>query len=130
MTTPEQKLIDESRRQWDGVDRRGHNRGLLFDMIAEVTDKIDKHIEDSAEWREMLAAKMKGDEHLMQQILGGFPNDDPRGHKEYHESVIAAAKARREFWIGLAKELAKYGLIGFVGWAFVALWAALLKGPK
>ena len=36
---------------------------------------------------------------------------------------------RAEFWEAMAREIGKWGLIGFLGWAAYALWNAFLQGP-
>lgn len=58
-----------------------------------------------------------------------FPDGDPDGHRRHHEAVIKAEKERAEFWKSMREALARYGLIGFGGWACYALWQAFLKGP-
>lgn len=59
-----------------------------------------------------------------------FPDGDPEGHRQHHEIVLEAAKKRLELWDMLKKETAKWGLLGFLGWAGYALWQAFLLGPK
>ncbi|MGB4817556.1 MAG: hypothetical protein WBP33_00455, partial [Saprospiraceae bacterium] len=59
-----------------------------------------------------------------------FPRGDPDAHRLHHELAIRKAEASASFWQTLATELAKYGLIGFIGWAGYALWKAFLAGPK
>lgn len=59
-----------------------------------------------------------------------FPDGDPEGHRVHHELVIQREEARAKFWSTMQTELAKWGLLGFAAWAFYALWAAILAGPK
>lgn len=59
-----------------------------------------------------------------------FPDGDPDGHRRHHEALIKQAEARAQFWEKMKLELFKYGLIGFLGWAAIALWQAFLRGPK
>lgn len=65
--------------------------------------------------------------------LEGFPLKDGKpdlvGHRDYHETLIEQAKARTAFWRKLTFELAKWGLLGFLGWAVFQLWVAFLHGP-
>lgn len=58
-----------------------------------------------------------------------FPEGDPHGHRRHHEAVIMKAEARAEFWKKLVFEISKYGLLGFIGWAAISLWKAVLVGP-
>ncbi len=58
-----------------------------------------------------------------------FPDGDPEGHRRHHELVIQREEERVKFWLTMRVELAKYGLVGFVGWAVYALWNAFLQGP-
>lgn len=89
---------------------------LLARSVASVTEEIHHN------------AKIAADRS--DAILRAFPADDPAGHRAYHDELIAAEKARKEFWQKLFFELAKWGLLGFAGWLIVAGWSALLKGPK
>lgn len=66
----------------------------------------------------------------LDNILAGFPKEDPVGHRLYHEEVIESIRARKDFWRKLTFELTKWGLIGFVAWAALSLWTDFLKGPK
>ena len=52
------------------------------------------------------------------QLIQAFPAGGYAGLRLYHEELIATMKARREFWQKLTFELAKFGLVGFIGWAF------------
>jgi hypothetical protein len=58
-----------------------------------------------------------------------FPNGDAEGHRRFHEASIRAAEDRAKFWNTMRSELAKYGLLGFLGWAIYYLWQAFLQGP-
>jgi hypothetical protein len=58
-----------------------------------------------------------------------FPDGDPDGHRKVHEAWIKQAEDKAKFWRTMQTEIAKYGLIGFIGWAGYALWQAFLQGP-
>ena len=64
----------------------------------------------------------------VEALKRGFPNDDPDGHRLYHEAVIETERARKEFWQRLTFELAKWWLLGFIGWSATQLWAGFLRG--
>ena len=66
---------------------------------------------------------------LEQLVADAFPESDPDGHRRHHEVLIRKAEVRAEFWQKINIELAKYGLIGFIGWAVIALWQKFLTGP-
>lgn len=114
------------------LDRRKHDRvlDLILSQVEQLGEKLDGHISSSAEHREAFAAKVTGNDHIIATILEGFPNKDPRGHCDYHIDEMAAIARRKEFWSKLLSEITKYGLIGVLGWVFVTLWAAAVKGPK
>lgn len=121
------------------LDRRQHDRmlALVLQNIAtlsksheEFASKFDAHVADTQIHREAISAKITGSDHIIKTILEGFPNQDPRGHCDYHIDEMAAIARRKEFWSKLVAELTKYGLIGLLGWIFMTLWTAALKGPK
>lgn len=103
--------------QWDGEEKRSqppHN-------LAETIEIIDRLLETKFEARF---------QRLEQVIRRGFPGEDVEGHRHYHEAVIRRMEERAEFWRELSLELAKWGLLGFLGWLLVAAWQQLLHGPK
>ena len=55
-------------------------------------------------------------ENMLKDYVSGFPNDDPIGHREYHEAVIQKNKAYTDLYRKMLFELTKYGLIGFFVW--------------
>lgn len=62
----------------------------------------------------------------METILGAFPVDkdgnvDTRGHRDYHEASIRAARAQEKFWIELRRDLAKKGI-----WALIIIVTGLI----
>jgi hypothetical protein len=102
---------------------------LLFDILAQQNEKLDRLIDSEKETRDMLVNHMKGEDALIKSFKAAFPGDDPQSHRAYHEALIDQAKHRKEFWMKLTFELAKWGLIGFAGWAILQLWHGALKGP-
>lgn len=123
-----------------------HAMESIGTWVEHVDDKVEEHlvaensIQEQAETltRNVLTLTASVDkfsltaDELLEKVdllAKGFPNDDPAGHRMAHEALISAAEARRDFWQKLRFELAKYGLIGFAGWALYALWGAVLHGP-
>jgi len=86
-----------------------------------LNDKLTAHMTEEAQ---ELASAI---ERLMSDA---FPAGDPAGHKRYHEAFIQQAEDKAEFWKKMRLELAKWGLLGFLGWAVVTLWQAFLHGPS
>jgi hypothetical protein len=121
---PELKLM---MNKAEGEDDR------LFKLLMELGGKVDRLVEDVAsfeETRQMILNHIRGEDSVLEEFRNAFPGGDPNGHRVYHEEVISQVKAKKEFWNKLAFELAKYGLIGFVGWMIIQLWHGVLVGPK
>jgi hypothetical protein len=57
-------------------------------------------------------------EKMLESYISGFPNDDPAGHREYHESVIEKNKAYTDLCRKMIFELSKWGLISLAIWFF------------
>ncbi|NMG64872.1 hypothetical protein GPA19_07930 [Azoarcus indigens] len=103
--------------EWDGQE---HRRAPPH-TLAEAVDVIDQQL------ARRLDERLGSMEDL---IRSGFPDGDPAGHCRYHEAEMARIEARAAFWSKLRFELAKWGLLGFLGWCVFALWRAALVGPK
>lgn len=86
-----QMLVQEVLTMLHSMDKK------LTDHIAEETDQFNSFFSKS------------------------FPGADPAGHKIWHEATIRKIEARTKFWETLKTELAKWGLIGFCGFALVAI---------
>jgi len=105
------------------------------------SDSMLLHIKELQAGVKELSAKMNYHhaifrEEVQKSVEGvferSFPDGDPEGHRRHHELVIKREEERLQFWTTMKTKLAEWGLIGFAGWAFYALWvalsAALLKG--
>ena len=95
-----------------GIDIKFDNLNLRF----------ERHIID-----EEIALGVIGKE--LTGITAAFPEGDFIGHKAYHASVI-----ERNTWIAsvckdVSKEIAKYGLLGFLAWLGYHAWISFLAGP-
>lgn len=108
-------------------DRREYPPELLqlvqhtHDTVLALDRKLSEHM--TSETKELEAA-------MLRLMSDAFPAGDPGGHKRHHEAVIKEAEDRAEFWHKMRLELAKWGLLGFLGWAIVSLWQTFLHGPK
>lgn len=69
-------------------------------------------------------------EAIADLIKDSFPEGDPSGHRKYHEASIKKAEAQAEFWNDLKKSVARWGVVGVLGFIALASWKALLLGPR
>ena len=77
----------------------------------------------------MILNHIRGEDAVISQFKSAFPGGDPLGHCDWHQAEIDRIRARKEFWMKMTFELAKWGLIGFLGWVFIQLWHGALQGP-
>lgn len=118
---------DAAALQFPIIERR-RSSPKLIELIRTVHDnqlalsaKLDKHMkEETSELADAIARLMKE----------AFPEGDPDGHRRHHELVIKQAEEKAEFWQKMRLELAKWGLLGFLGWALLQLWQSFLQGPR
>lgn len=118
---------DAAALQFPIIERRRSSPELI-ELIWTVHDnqlalsaKLDKHMkEETSELADAIARLMKE----------AFPEGDPDGHRRHHELVIKQAEEKAEFWQKMRLELAKWGLLGFLGWALLQLWQSFLQGPR
>ena len=109
------------------VEQRTPPNAEILSVVREVLanqrdldHKLSAHmVEETKEIADMIA----------KLSAAAFPAGDPGGHRRHHELVIKAAEERAEFWSKMRVALGQYGLLGFAGWAFYALWNAFLQGP-
>ena len=99
----------------------------LYDMIADLNEKLDKHIEDSAVYRESIAAKLAVEQDMLKAFQAAFPDDDPKAHRLYHETLMEKLKEEAELRKMLKSEVAKWGLIAFLAFVFLASWKEFLS---
>lgn len=90
---------------------------------ATLTESIQKAAQAAKSAEESVKTNV---EEAMQSA---FPYGDSDAHRKVHESYIKEAEDRAKFWRKMQEELMKYGLLGFIGFAAVALWNHFLKGP-
>ena len=109
------------------MERRADNQVILMMVrsmhkdVNSLRDDLRKHMTDETD--ELAKA--------MTQILKrAFPNEDPDGHRMAHEAQMNTLMNRATFWKNLSFEVAKYGLLGVLGWLLFHAWEAFLMGPK
>lgn len=81
--------------------------------------KLTKHMTD--ETGELALA-------IAELMKESFPEGDPSGHRRHHELVIRQAEERAKFWADIRVSTARWGVIGVLTFAIVAMWQAFLKG--
>lgn len=95
---------------------------------AELMEALRDHRHST---REFIATKFTELEEL---IRDGFPDGDPRGHREVHEGYISRAADRAALWKSLREKLVSGGVMAAVGFILVAVWNhfihAVQQGPK
>ena len=116
------------------IERRKNHHGSsevleLVRMIHDSQIALDKKLTDH-----MHDEPIQLGEEIGRLLNMCFPNGDPSGHKLAHEVWIQKAEESRDFWRTMRKELAKWGLIIFIGWFLgfigLSLWQMLLHGPQ
>jgi hypothetical protein len=133
---------------YDGGERRGDDRrgeaGLVLramdvtqQLIAEhekaETERmrlIDQRIDDMQERMGSIVTLVGKYMETHNHVMNAFPGGDIVGHKEAHQAWIKETERRAEFWQKMKLELAKWGLLAFVGWVCIQLWHGFLKGPQ
>ncbi len=101
----------------------------LLARVIEINGTLKSHMNDHDSNHMAIETQLSGMRESVAIICSGFPDNDPTGHRNFHESYIKKMAERAEFWKKMSFELGKYGLLGFIGWALYALWIAFLHGP-
>lgn len=110
--------------QWDGEDRRQQNtETMLFDIVANLNEKVDRLFEEHLTTRTLIEDHMKGEDQLLQEFKNAFPDGNPHDHRSYHESVMKEFERRAKFRDAVIEK----SLAGLV-WALLvgmstAVWA-------
>ncbi len=100
----------------------------VLTLITQVHDKIDRIDEKLS--NHIINETSDLANEIARVMLKAFPRGDPDAHRLHHELAIQNAEAKAKFWQTMSTEIAKWGLIGFLGWAGFALWKTFLMGPK
>lgn len=110
---------DQERRANDSI------AVLLMQQIHERINDMDKRLTQHMTDETLVLA-----EEIAKLMNSAFPGSDPQGHRVYHESQMQAIADRAAFWKMMRNEVAKYGIIGVLGWLAYTAWLAFLRGPK
>jgi hypothetical protein len=110
------------------VERRSEPRDVA--AVLTLVTEVHRDVKDlSARLTvHMTDETMELAEEIATLMRKAFPEGDPDGHRRHHELVIKQAEARAAFWQKMSFEISRWGLIGFLGWAAIALWKSFLVG--
>jgi hypothetical protein len=115
-------MAGENRDQWlqhamselsRKIDALQHDVSTVKTDLSILRREFEKHIED--------------EQKELREIIGGFPNEDPRGHAEAHKKLIDQEKSDAEVVRDVKKKVISggaWGLIVAVGyglWEFIKL---------
>lgn len=103
-----------------------HTEGDGFKAVALALEQLridigQRHVENTSSL-EVVEGKVNVLIERVDDLAKGFPNNDPDGHRLYHDAVIKRMEARTRFYEALRAELAKQGLwslIVFIGGALI-----------
>ena len=133
MTTPEQQFIDahpqnltaSERRQWEGQARRATDN-VFIEMLEHNTERTEEAIKIVNELKHQFEAHARGEEALLARIVEGYPDNDPKAHRIYHESVMRTLQRKEKFRDAVIEKT----LAGFVWSMMIGLGAAVLQYIK
>lgn len=95
-----------------GPERRRYLK-TLEQHEADIVEMFRQHEGRERKWADEIRA----------DLLKAFPGEDIKGHCEYHELKLRAARAEEEFWHTAKSEALKYGISGLFS---VGRWIMIL----
>lgn len=99
-----------------------------LDPFIPASEKLERRSHASLE-RQLAEIKATLDRFAQAFPVDEYGNVDSAGHRQFHESKIAAAEAERVFWQELKLDLAKKGLYAIltvlVGFIIAGLMAKI-----
>ena len=109
------------------TERRADTAALLL-LVQQVHADVQVFSKRLDEQRRDEALQLA--EAVATLMIKSFPEGDADGHRKAHEAQMQAVQARAEFWKKLLFEVAKYGVMGVLGWLALKVWVAFLAGPS
>lgn len=101
---------------WDGEERRNSNNSVLYELVSELSRKVDNLFAEHRAVRTIIEDHMKGEDHLLKEFKNAFPDGDPQGHRAYHDAVIKELERKARFRDAvIEKSLAGLVWMGLVG---------------
>ena len=119
--------MTEAMQVFPATNRRTSDNAVLI-LVQQVHEKV--HEMDHRLTQHMNEETIELAEEINRLMCRAFPGSDPDGHRAAHEAQMKAITDRAEFWKKMLFELSKFGLIGFLGWAALALWKNFIQGPQ
>jgi hypothetical protein len=95
--------------EWDGIERRRHPH-IGDPSTQQIMEMLHGIQHETRELAHDLNQHIAREELDFANFRKAFPNDDPAGHRRYHESEIEAALDRKKLWGELRKDLVSKGL--------------------
>ncbi|MFZ2287604.1 MAG: hypothetical protein WAV93_11515 [Bacteroidales bacterium] len=92
-------------------ERRSEDREVI-ELVREMFVVV-------RQMRQELAARILTEDHIVAQA---FPNGNIHDHSAWHSATTQKEKAKAAFWDDMAKSVAKWGLLGTLGFLAVAAW--------
>lgn len=120
MSPEENPLLTYGERRKDSMAALISLVENLTERVHELSNKFDAHLQSLHDERQKVITEV---------LEKALPEGDADAHRRWHESEITKNEARAAFWTKMRDELAKYGLVGFVGWALYWIWMGILAGP-
>jgi hypothetical protein len=87
---------------------------LKKDLDLRHGENVERSVDHERSMREL--------NEKVDQVLAGFPDGDPDGHRRFHESIIARNESRARMYEAVRDELVTKGLWAAIGLVCVALW--------
>ncbi|KAF1043072.1 MAG: hypothetical protein GAK35_02392 [Herbaspirillum frisingense] len=111
----------ERGHQARGPDRRVSTEDL-HRSIEGLARRLDARHQENVQHLDTNTAQLKEIKEQLEQLREGFPDNDPDGHRRYHEALIRAAEERRKFWGEWRAHIMKMGSVAVLGFLVVQAW--------
>ena len=117
-------------------DRRSDlNNQAILTLMETLSDQVKALRSEVAEIKRSSFYGVAMTSEMIEKAVNkamhsAFPDGDPELHRLAHEAEMKRIEARGNFYRTLQTEVAKWGLIGLIGWGALALWHSFLQGPK
>lgn len=100
---------------------------VLATILKGMLEQQDKNHRENGERNDITNARLTAIEASVASFKKAFPDEDIDGHCDYHQTLIDRATFINEILREVLKHLAKYGLLGMLGWACWILFSAVIK---
>jgi hypothetical protein len=98
----------------------------LETLVQHQYEAFNKRMDDQ---EQDLATHMREETSQIATFMKAFPASDPIAHCAAHLEWIEEVRQRKEFYAKMRFELARWGLLGLIGWLAIQAWHGFLKGP-